>query len=197
MAKAQIDGIPKEVTDKMPKQNHTVSVNQTYYKNAPTRRVKRGRYYATITDMPSATEQSHKDECDINNILHDYTRTGFINHAKQYAGQYDDVSAIDFETAMNTVATTKSLFESLPSAIRQEFNHNPAEFLEFVQDPSNGKELAERGILVGNDGINTEGAYTASMTRQQWQAQKQKIAQAAELVSASESDQTTPEGASE
>ena len=192
----EVEGIPKEVTDKMP-QRKTKSANEKWLE-ARTKRVKRGRFYATISDAPSCTEQSHKDECDINRILHDYTRTGFMQHARQHAGQYDDVSAVDYETALNTVAQTKSMFESLPSAIRQEFDQNVSKFLDFVQDPSNAPELAERGILVGNDGVNTTGAYVNSMTRAQWQAKKQaEIVAAAEVSSAPASDQTSPQGASE
>ena len=69
----------------------------------------------TIACGPGKTEQAHKDQCDINYILKDYTRTGLIRHANQHEGQYDDVTAIDFQNAAFTVARVKSLFEGLPS----------------------------------------------------------------------------------
>jgi phage internal scaffolding protein len=105
------------------------------------------------------TEQAHKDECDINLILADYTRTGFIKHAKENKGVYDDVSAVDFQKAMETVANVKSLFEGLPAQVRKEFDGNPSYFLNYVQDPKNHDALVERGIIVGNDGIDINGAY--------------------------------------
>ena len=46
------------------------------------------------------TEQSHKHETDINFILKDYVRTGFIKHAKDNQGKYDDINVQDFQQAM-------------------------------------------------------------------------------------------------
>lgn len=113
----------------------------------------------TVDTGEGLTEQSHKDQCDINVILDDYKRTGFIKHAKQNAGRYDDVSAVDFEKAAIIVANVKSLFENLPSHVRDEFQGEAANFLRYVQNPSNHAELAQRGILVGNDGLDISGAY--------------------------------------
>lgn len=108
------------------------------------------------------TEQAHKDQCDINLILQDYARTGFMRHAKDNQGRYDDVTAVDFQKSMETVANVKSMFEGLPSQIRKEFNHDPSNFLNYVQDPSNAKVLEQRGILKGNDGIDISGAYSGA-----------------------------------
>lgn len=121
----------------------------------------------TINTGPGLTEQSHKDECDINLILEDYTRTGFIRHAKQNEGRYDDVTSVDFEAAMNTVASVKSMFETLPGIIRKEFNHNPSQFLDYVQQPENVLELSKRGILIGNDGISITGEFSGAPVRRQ------------------------------
>lgn len=130
------------------------------------KRVRRPRELCpTIETGEGITEQSHKQECDMNYILKDYARTGFIKHANQNAGKYDDVTSVDFQTAMNTVANVKSMFEGLPSEVRAEFSHNPSNFLDYVQNPANTKVLADRGILVGNDGVDISGAYTASPTQ--------------------------------
>lgn len=119
----------------------------------------------TVDTGPGLTEQAHKDATDINYILRDYARTGFIKHAKQNAGRYDDVSSVDFQKAMNTVANVKSMFENLPAQIRKEFEGNPANFLKYVQDPANAAKLEKRGIIVGNDGIDISGAYTTAPTK--------------------------------
>lgn len=119
----------------------------------------------TIDTGKGLTEQAHKDQCDINQILRDYARTGFMKHAKENEGRYDDVSAVDFQKAQITVANVKSMFEGLPSQIRKEFDHDPSRFLNYVQDPSNALQLQQRGIIVGNDGIDITGAYTAAPTK--------------------------------
>lgn len=145
-------------------------------------RVRRDRKLCpTIDTGEGLTEQSHKNECDMNYILKDYARTGFIKHANQNAGQYDDVTSVDFQSAMDTVANVKSMFEGLPSAVRAEFSHNPSQFLDYVQNPANTQALAERGILHGNDGIDIRGAYTAAPT--------ESSLTAAEVSSAPESEQ--------
>lgn len=104
------------------------------------------------------TEQSHKDQCDMNYILEDYTKTGLIKHAKQYQGKYDDVAVQDFQTALDIVKQSQEMFNQLPSLIRKRFNGNPADFLSFTQDPKNKKEMQDLGILKGNDGIDISGA---------------------------------------
>lgn len=146
------------------------------------KRIRRPRELCpTIETGQGLTEQSHKQECDINYILKDYARTGFMKHANQNAGQYDDVTSVDFQEAMNTVANVKSLFEGLPSGVRAEFGNNPSSFLDYVQNPANSEALAQRGILAGNDGIDISGAYTAAPT--------QSSLSAAEVPSAPESEQ--------
>jgi phage internal scaffolding protein len=119
----------------------------------------------TVDCGEGLTEQSHKDTCDINLILRDYARTGFMRHAEQNKGRYDDVSAVDYQKAMITVAEVKSLFEGLPAGVRKDFNHDPSAFLTYVQNPANAKELEQRGILKGNDGIDITGAYSGAPTK--------------------------------
>lgn len=115
------------------------------------------RLKPTIDTGEGLTEQAHKDECCINRILADYTRTGLLKHAKQFEGRYDDVSAMDFQEAMNTVANVKTLFEALPSKTRYEFGNDPVHFLSYVQNPANSQRLQEMGILRGNDGLKFDG----------------------------------------
>jgi phage internal scaffolding protein len=110
----------------------------------------------------SLTEQGHKKECDMNYILKDYQRTGLIKHAKENKGRYDDVSPIDFQEAMLTVANARNMFEELPSNMRKRFANDPARFLDFVQNPANADEMRELGILKGNDGIDISGAVTGA-----------------------------------
>ena len=138
------------------------------------------------------TEQSHKDSCDINLILRDYARTGFMRHALNNQGRYDDVTAVDYQEAMITVANVKSLFEGLPSEVRKEFNGDPANFLNYVQDPRNAAVLEQRGILAGNDGIDITGAYTTAPKKETMQeASKRAVETASEETSETASKQTS------
>lgn len=118
----------------------------------------------TIECGESLTEQSHKQECDMNHILRDYSRTGFIKHAKEHEGKYDDISVQDFQDAMFIVAEAKNMFNELPAAARGEFANDPARFLEFVQNPDNAERMRKMGILRGNDGVDMTGASTSAPT---------------------------------
>ena len=97
--------------------------------------------------VESMTKQHHKEECDINNILAKFQRTGVLEFAQQHAPQYADVTGVDFRTAMETVATAQEMFADLPSSLRNRFSNDPAMFLDFVQDPENRAEAAGLGLL--------------------------------------------------
>lgn len=93
------------------------------------------------------TKQSFKAECDINNIMARYLKTGVLEHVRQNVGQYLDVTGADFQAAQELVAGAHSMFHSLPSAIRTKFDNDPAEFLEFMENPRNAEEARELGLL--------------------------------------------------
>lgn len=96
------------------------------------------------------TQQEFKDEADINNIMARYMKTGQIDFVNKHEPQYGDVSAVDFQTAMETVAQGKSMFADLPSAIRERFKNDPSLFLEFIGDEKNAQEAAKMGLLSEN-----------------------------------------------
>jgi hypothetical protein len=121
---------------------------------------KKDRARPTIETGKGITEQSHKNETDINFILRDYRRTGFMKHAKEHQGRYDDVSVDSFQEAMFTVTTAQNMFNELPGLVRKEFDHDPGKFLEFVQNPENKEKMEKMGILRGNDGIDLNGVAT-------------------------------------
>lgn len=101
----------------------------------------------------SRTEQSHKNECDINNIISKYDRTGLVTHRNEYRGQYGFASQQTFEDAMLVVARAQSMFNDLPAKVRDRFNHDPGQFLKFVQDDKNADELVKMGLATNKDDI--------------------------------------------
>jgi len=94
------------------------------------------------------TKQSFRSECDINTIMARYQRTGVLpDMLNKSPGQYLDVTGIDYQEAMQTVATANSLFEELPSKIRSRFENDPQQFLEFTSNENNRQEMATMGLL--------------------------------------------------
>lgn len=92
------------------------------------------------------TEQNHKDETDINNIVRKYNKTGLIDHLNQFEKQYGDMTGYDYQDAMNTVAAANTMFEGLPSSIRNQFDNDPAKFINFVDDEANADKLVDMGL---------------------------------------------------
>ena len=106
------------------------------------------------------TEQNHKDETDINKIVRKYNKTGLIDHLNQFEKQYADMTGYDYQDAMNTIAAANTMFEGLPSAIRNRFDNDPAKFINFVDDENNANELVKMGLAKSPDQVTLvdEGA---------------------------------------
>lgn len=93
------------------------------------------------------TEQSHADSCDIHNIMRKYEKTGLINHLNLHSGTYGDYTgAPDFHSAMNLISNASSMFESVPSKIRAQFDNDPGKFLAFMQDEKNRDAIIKMGF---------------------------------------------------
>jgi phage internal scaffolding protein len=106
----------------------------------------RRRVYTPLSDK-LVTEQSHKDECDINNIMAKYKMTAVINHNARFAPVYGDFCGIDsFQDAMNQIVLAQELFESVPSGIRAQFNNDPGAYLDFMLDHNNLAKIKEMGL---------------------------------------------------
>lgn len=105
----------------------------------------RRRVYQPHGSEPSMTKQEFKNECDINQILARYQKTGAINHFAKYAGSYGDFSACDLQEAHDLLTRARKMFDDLPSAVRREVA-TPEGFLDFVQNPANKARMAELGL---------------------------------------------------
>ena len=94
-----------------------------------------------ISEFDDLTEQSHKDACDVNTIMAKYQKTGLIDHVNKYEGVYGDVTGADYREAMELICSKKTEFYELPSSIREQFNNDPAEYLELLQTDQGIEEL--------------------------------------------------------
>jgi len=94
------------------------------------------------------TKQSFKDECDINTIMARYQSTGEIPVINERAPQYLDVSSgFDFASMQAQIVQAQSLFNDLPSTLRNRFSNDPGAFLAYCQDESNHEEMRKLGLL--------------------------------------------------
>jgi len=100
----------------------------------------------TLTTLDARVEQCHRDECDINKIIARYDRTGVLNHVNDFEARYEDLTGLDYQTMLNTVANANSMFEGLPSQIRNQFDNNPQKFISFMDDENNNEKMYEMGL---------------------------------------------------
>lgn len=115
------------------------------------------------------TKQSHKDECDIHNILRQYQRTGIIQHINSKQPIFTDLpSNLDYQDSLNLLLDAQEAFSNLPASVRDEFRNDPAAFLAAFSDPSKADRLRELGLLnprpssSNPSGSPTDGATGAS-----------------------------------
>lgn len=110
-------------------------------------------------DKPSLTKQSFRDECEINNIMRKWKKTGMLEHLARVAPQYGDFLSCtpdSYQEACNIVANAQQSFAALSSDIRARFENNPELFLAFVSNPNNAKELIELGLAVPSSNAAAE-----------------------------------------
>lgn len=106
------------------------------------------RVSVTFPSQSIYTRQEFKDECDINVLMRRYQSTGELPHLNTGTPQFLDVSAsLKFQDSMNFVAEAQSMFNELPSFVRDRFYNDPSQFLAFCSDDSNRQELAKMGLL--------------------------------------------------
>lgn len=118
-----------------------------------------------IFTVPSMTEQTHKDEVKIQNILKKYQQTGVLKHVNQYQGTYMDMaSAPDFQEAQFIIAEAQSMFETVPSHIRDDFQNNAKQFLNFIQNPNNKEAIEAYGLDTSHFPVQEETTSPSTST---------------------------------
>jgi phage internal scaffolding protein len=92
------------------------------------------------------TKQAMKAECDINNIIKRFKKSGTLPK-NMLQGTYADVSEIgDYHESLNKVIQAETTFMKLPVEIRKRFAHDPGEFIKYAQDPKNVNEMISLGL---------------------------------------------------
>jgi len=96
---------------------------------------------------PTRTQQSFRDDCDINNILRKFNVTGQLP-LNGVQPQYGDFSGVtDYQSALNAVMAAQDSFLALPAKVRSRFDNDPALFVEFASDEANKEEMKAMGLL--------------------------------------------------
>lgn len=104
------------------------------------------RVSISIDPLENMTKQSFKKECDINEIMKKFQTTGVIDHYAKRAPEFIDVPTIEYQDALQIVIDAEDNFAALPSSIRAKFHNDPAEYLQYVENPENLDEMRTLGL---------------------------------------------------
>lgn len=94
----------------------------------------------------SLTDESFKEECDINTIVRNFGLTGQLPDNIRTPLEGDFTEVVDYQTALNMVIAADAAFMELPSEVRERFANDPAKFVAFASDPANLEECRKMGL---------------------------------------------------
>lgn len=94
--------------------------------------------------LPSKTHQEFAAEVDVNNIMRKYT----YSQLPDIPGTVAQFSQnIDYHDMLNETIRARASFQQLPAKLRQRFNDNPQDLINFVADSKNRDEAISLGLI--------------------------------------------------
>lgn len=94
------------------------------------------------------TKQCFAEECDINNIVNRFRRTGVLPPPPPDTLKYGDISDLtNLQDAMIRAFDAEDMFMRIPAKIRARFENDVFQFLEFADNPSNRDEMVKMGLI--------------------------------------------------
>lgn len=129
----------------------------------------------SINLEPSKTDQSFAKDCDVNEIIKKFTKSGQLTHLARKEGIYADVSQIqDLLGSYETVNLAHEAMQSLPSQLRAKLENDPAKLIEYLNDPKNDEEAIKLGLksmpetpISGQDSPNPKDSGSKTTTKQE------------------------------
>lgn len=100
-----------------------------------------------LENDPSRTQQSFKEESDINEIVRRFGLTGEMPTDLEMPQSGDFSEAPDFQTAMNMVRAAQEEFMRVPAHIRAEFGNDPQRLMSFLEDEDNRAKALKMGLI--------------------------------------------------
>lgn len=107
-----------------------------------------GKAAINVNLEPTRTQQSAKDECDINKIV-ERAKKGAEPPVSDRQPMYGDFTQVptDLREAMVMVVTANNAFMQLDAHLRKRFDNDPAVLVDFVKDPKNREEAISLGLV--------------------------------------------------
>lgn len=96
--------------------------------------------------LPTKTQQNTQDETDINIIVQKFASTGMLPQARTLPTYGDFTAVSDYQSALNLIIEAQNAFLDLPAQIRAKFNHDPGQFVAFIDSEPDGQLLLDLGL---------------------------------------------------
>ena len=95
----------------------------------------------------SRTRQEMADECDINQIMRRYEKSGVISHVNRASPRYLELDGVpDFQASLDLLKNAEEAFMRLPARARATFDNDPRKFVDFASDPANIDDMRAWGL---------------------------------------------------
>ena len=105
----------------------------------------------TVNKSDSLTVQSDREQAEMKSILAKYEMTGVIEHLRQVDLEFRDITAFDnYHDAMREAERAKQEFMTLPSKVREVFDHDHGKWLDAAEDgvtPEQHAKLVKLGMV--------------------------------------------------
>lgn len=110
------------------------------------RPVSERKYSLDFTNEVSKTQQNQKNECDVNTIMENYSRTGVLKGSASTTPNFGQQTSTELKDALQIVINAETQFNALPAKVRAKFKNDPSQLLDFVNDSKNVDEMVELGL---------------------------------------------------
>lgn len=101
---------------------------------------------------PSRTKQADMEKCDLQYQLARFSKTGVMGNLRSdepLTGDFSDIpNLID---AQNRLIDLQVQFDALPAKLRNKFDNDPLQMIEWLQKDENREEAIKYGLLVDKD----------------------------------------------
>lgn len=97
---------------------------------------------------PSLTSQESADDTDINRIVETWVRTGIAPRNPITALTGDFTDAVDYRASLDRLRAAQTQFNGLDAKVRSYFANDPANLIDFLQNPDNRAKADELGLTM-------------------------------------------------
>lgn len=105
----------------------------------------------TINEMESKTVQGDRERAEIQHVLRKYKQVGIIDHLQAADAMFMDVTEFtDFADLMQQRKAAENHFLTLPSKLREAFDHDVDAYLDAAHDgptDAQAEKLRKLGLL--------------------------------------------------